>query len=176
MLKNKYLSFALSLISLPALGMSMSDAHISNLSSQLNHVNAQINASKRAWNESRVRIKMAEKTSPSLFIILKQIFEKIIASDDFTQKMNTTVDQQFESIVNNSMSFSAVKTENNLSDFYSKPMHTLGLQLYTAMANKAYYLLLGEKLAQKSKQLAVTIISLQQKMANEQQDLSSFLP
>jgi len=175
MLKNKYLSFTLSLISLPALGMSMPDAYMSNLTSQLNHVNAQINAIKRAWNESRVRIKLAEKTSPSLFIILKQVFEKIISSDNFTQKMNTAVDQQFESIVNNSMSFSAVRTENNLSDFSSKPMHTLGLQLYTAMANKAYYLLLGEKLAQKSKELAATIIGLQQKVANEQQDLPNLV-
>jgi len=175
MLKNKYLSFTLSLISLPALGVTMSDAHIMSLTSQLNHVNAQINATKRAWNESRVRIKLAEKTSPSLFIILKQVFEKIIGSDTFVIKMNADVNQQLESIVNNNMSFSAVKTENNLSDFYAKPMHTLGLQLYTAMANKAYYLLLGEKLAQKSKELAATIISLQQKMISDQQDFPNFL-
>ena len=136
MLKNKYLSFTLSLISLQALGMSMPDTYMSNLTSQLNHVNAQINAAKRAWKESRARIKIAENTSPSLFIILKQVFEKIIGSDAFITKMNTAVDQQLESIVNNSMSFSAVKTENNLSDFSSKPMHTLGLQLYTAMQIK----------------------------------------
>jgi len=172
MLKNKYLSFTLSLISLPALGMSTSDVHISNLTSQLNHVNAQINAVKRAWNESRIRIAMAEKTSPPPFIILKQVFEKIIASDAFTQKMNTTVGQQFESIVNNNMPFSSVRIENNLSDFSSKPMHALGLQLYTAMANKAYYLLLGQKLAQKSKELATMIISLRQTITNDQQGLA----
>lgn len=175
MLKTKYLSFALSLISLPALGVTMSDAHIMSVTSQLNHVNAQINAVKRAWNESRVRIKLAEKTSPSLAIILKQVFEKIIASDAFITKMNASVDQQFESIVNSNMPFSSVRTDNNLSDFYSKPMHTLGLQLYTAMANKAYYLLLGQKLAQKSKELAATIISLQQRMTSDQQDFPSSL-
>jgi hypothetical protein len=172
MFKNKYLSFTLFLISLPVLGMSTSDVYISNLVNQLKHVNAEIKAAEKMWDISRVHIKQAmNASSPELFAILTRAFEKIISNDIFITKMNADVDQQFESIVNKNMSFSAVKIENNLSDFYSKPMHDLGLRLYTAMANKAYCAFLGQKLAQKSKELARMIISLRQTIANDQQGL-----
>ena len=95
-----------------------------------------------------------------------EVWTRIIASDGFAKKMIPAVEQQFESIINNGMTFGAVKIENNLSDFYSKKMDAFGLQLYKAMANKAYYLLLGEKLAQKSKELAATIINLRLQAAD----------
>jgi hypothetical protein len=163
MFKHTYYASILLFISLPILGMSSPDVYISTLTNQLNHVNAQIKAAKRAWNESRIRIELAKKTlqnKPALFEKLKQAFEKIIASDAFITTMNTTVNQQFDSIVNNNMHFNAIRTTNNLSDFYQKPISALGQQLYTAMANKAYFVLLGQKLAQKSKELAATIITL----------------
>ncbi|HLW72683.1 MAG TPA: hypothetical protein VKR54_01410 [Candidatus Babeliales bacterium] len=168
MLKKLYLASAMSLVSLSALGASITDFSTTTLTAQLNHINAQINAAKRAWNEARVRIKQAEKASSSLSATVKQTFEKIISSNEFIERMNTKVDQQFESIVNNNMSFRDVKTENSLSDFSSQSMETFGTILYAAMANKAYYLLLGRKLAQKSKELAATIRGLQQGIANRQ--------
>lgn len=169
MLKKLYLSCALSLVSLSALGTEMPAFYTANLTTQLNHVNAQINAAKRAWKESLLRIAIAQKAAPQLYITVKKIFEKLINSQAFTTRMNVVVDQQFESIVNNTMPFNAVKIENNISDISSKPMSDFAQQLYKAMANKAYYFLLGQKLAQKSKELAATIRATQQAIANPQE-------
>jgi hypothetical protein len=162
MFKKLFLPCALSLVSLSALAMPMPDAYTANLTIQLNHVNSQINAAKRAWKESLLRMAIAKKAAPNLYPTVKQIFETIINSPAFTTQMNTAVDQQFESIVNNNASFRDVKTENNLSDFSAKQMSAFAQQLYTAMANKAYYFLLGKKLAEKSKELATTIRAAQQ--------------
>lgn len=166
MFKNIYLVYILSLISFPLLGMSSSDTYIANLTTQLGHVNNQIKAVKRAWNESRFIIAKIEKALPDRSASIKQAFDKIIAGNTFITTMNAAVNQQFESIVNNNMPFTRVTY--NLSDFYSGPMHTLGQRLYTAMATKAHYFLLGKKLAQKSKELAVTIIGLKRQMTANQ--------
>jgi len=163
MFKKIYLSCALSLaaIALPALGMVTTD--IATLTSQLNNINTQRNALKRAYYTERLHIKMAEKASATLYTSLKSTFEKIIASNDFTTKMNSIIDMQFDSIVNNNTAFREIKTENNLSDFFPNlKMNEFGIKLYTAMANKTYYLRLGQKLAQKAQDIATAIKSAQQ--------------
>jgi hypothetical protein len=160
MFKHIYHASILLFISLPIFGMSTTDNYITNLTSQLTHINGQIKAVKRAWNEARIVIAKAEKALLNRSAALGQIFTKIITSNAFTTPMNASVDQQFEAIVNNYSSFS--KVTYNLSDFYSGPMNNIGQRLYSAMASKAYYFLLGKKLAQKSKELATTIISLKQ--------------
>lgn len=168
MFKKIYFVSTLSLISLSAMAMVSPDAYVSNLTAQLNHVNAQINAAKRAWKESLLRIALATKASPALYTQVKPILEKIITSPAFITRMNTTVEQQMTNIVNGYASFKDVKIENNIADFSSKPMPSFAQQLYTAMANKAYYYLLGQQLAQKSKDLATTIRTAQQTPANDQ--------
>ncbi|HSC25606.1 MAG TPA: hypothetical protein VLB80_05335 [Candidatus Babeliales bacterium] len=161
-MKTKIFLFSISLLtSMIALGVS-----IDSLTTQLNHVNTQIKAIKQSWSKENTRIKLAEKASSSLYTSIKPIFEKIIASNEFITKMNTAVDQQFDYIVNNSITFKNLNSiDNNLSDFYPNiTMHSFGLKLYTAMANKAYYLALGQKLAEKAKEIAATILITQKKL------------
>ena len=152
--------YILLLASMPTFGMSTTDNYITTLTNQLTHINSQIKAVKRAWNESRVIISKIDKALADHSATIKQIVTKIISSNTFISTMNISVNQQFEAIVNNYASFNRVTY--NLSDFYSGPMNILGERLYSAMASKAYYFLLGKKLAQKSKELASTIISLKQ--------------
>jgi hypothetical protein len=162
MFKKIYLSLALSLVAIaPAQAMSITD--VAGLTTQLNNINTQMNAIKRAWNTERAHIKMAEKASTALYASVKPVLEKIIASDDFTTKMNTVIDTQFDSIINNNTPFSSIKTENSLSDFFPNlTMSEYGRKLYTAMANKAYCLRLGQKLADKAREIAASIKSAQE--------------
>lgn len=56
------------------------------------------------------------------------------------------------------MTFDSVKTEFNLSDFFpNTAMHDFGKKLFSAMANKTYYLELGKKLAQKIQELQMVV-------------------
>jgi len=66
----------------------------------LAHLLIQIKAVKRTWDEERVRIQIAKKASPVLYQKISPLFEKIIASTDFNNKMNTAVDEQVEAIAN----------------------------------------------------------------------------
>ena len=136
----------------------MSIADVAGLTTQLNHINTQMNAIKRAWNIERIHIRTAEKASPSMYAQIKSIVERIIASDDFVAQMNTIVDMQFNAIVNNNALFRDIKTDNNLSDLFPNlKMSDYGLKLYKAMANKAYFLLLGQKLAEKAREIGTSI-------------------
>ena len=170
MFKKIYLTCALSLaaMALPALGMATTD--IASLTSQLNNINAQMSTIKRAWNVERLHVRMAEKASATLYSTLKNTFDKIIASDDFTTKMNTVVDMQCDSIVTNNTSFDSIKAENSLADFFPNlSMNEFGRKLYTAMANKTYYLRLGQKLSQKAQEIVSAIKTAQQEAINAQQ-------
>ncbi|HEX4069413.1 MAG TPA: hypothetical protein VHX42_04915 [Candidatus Babeliales bacterium] len=152
----------------PALAMSTSD--VAALTTQLNHINTQMNAIKRAWNESRIQIKMAEKASSALYNAIKPTFEKLITSSDFIANMDAIVDKQYDEIVNKNSSFKNIKTDNNLSDLFPNlKMSDYGAKLYKALANKAFYVRLGQKLADKVKEITATIKSMQQPMGQSQE-------
>ena len=119
----------------------------------LAHLLIQIKAVKRTWDEERVRIQIAKKASPVLYQKISPLFEKIIASTDFNNKMNTAVDEQVEAIANQGKTFKSVKKDIALSDFFTTPMHQYGQTLFAAMANKAYAFLLGQKLVEKIKEI-----------------------
>lgn len=174
MLKKLYLSCALSLIAMTANISAMApdavDTTITSpttntsgmaaLSNQLKNISTQMNAIKRAWNTERIHLKLAEKASSSLYTAIKPRMERIISSEEFQNKMNTAVDGQFNAIVNNNTPFKDVKIENSLSDLFPNlTMNEYGRKLYTAMADKAYLLLLGQKLAAKVKEIAAAIRS-----------------
>lgn len=132
------------------------------LTNQLHHLRTEIDTIKRAWNSARIRIKMAEKASPKLYQSTKPIFERIIASNEFVTKMNEAVAAQFEAIVNRYMSFASVKATPNVSDYVPNlSMQAFGQNLFSAMANKEYCLLLGQKIASKAQELQATISSTQ---------------
>ena len=170
MLKKIYLSYAFSLVIMAPVALAMSTTDVASLTVQLNSINTQMNAIKRAWNTERVHMRMAEKASVTLYTSVKAILEKIIASDEFTSKMNPIVDMQFDSIINSNTPFRDIKTENNWSDFFPNlTMSKFEQKLYTAMANKMYCLRLGQKLADKAREIAASIKSAQQEIANLQQ-------
>jgi len=136
----------------------MSTTDVASLTVQLQNINAQMNAIKRAWNVEKIHIKKAEKASPSMYARIKPILEKIIAGDDFTARMNEAVNKQVDSIVTNNATFRDVKTDNNLADLFPNlKMSDYGVKLYKAMANRAYFLLLGQKLAEKAREIGETI-------------------
>ena len=159
MVKKMYFLSLLALFTAPITAMSsMPMADVAAFTTQLNHINTQMNAIKRAWNIERAHIKMAEKASSTLYAAIKPTIEKVIASSEFTNQMNATITMQFDSIVNNNAAFSSVKTDNNLSDLFPNlKMNEYGLKLYKAMANKAYFLLLGQKLAEKAKEIGESV-------------------
>ena len=160
MVKKIYLLCASALISI-ALALVMAPAvaaDVATLKVQLNHINTQMIAIKRAWNVERINIKMAEKASSALYNAIKPALEKLINSTDFTTTMDATVAIQFDEIVNKNGSFRSVKKDNNLSDLFPNlKMSEYGTKLYKAMANKAYYLLLGQKLADKVKEISAEV-------------------
>src|SRR5579863_7648837 len=113
MVKKIYLFCTLALLStVPAVAM---QADIAALSVQLNHINTQMNAIKRAWNVERAHIKMAEKASSALYNAIKPTLERLINSSDFTTNMDAIVAMQYDEIVNKNGSFKNIKTDNNLS-------------------------------------------------------------
>ena len=62
MVKKMYFLSLLALSTAPITAMSsMPMADVAALTSQLNHINTQMNAIKRAWNIERAHIKMAKK-------------------------------------------------------------------------------------------------------------------
>ena len=159
MVKKIYLLSLLALSAAPALGMySMSMADVAALTTQLNHINTQMNAIKRAWNAERIHIKKAEKASPTAYAQIKPVLDRIIASDDFTAQMNAKIATQFDSIINNNATFQTVKADNTIADLFPNlKMNAYGAKLYTALANKAYFFLLGQKLAEKAKEIGESI-------------------
>ncbi len=133
-------------------------ADIATLTVQLNHINTQMNAIKRAWNAERIHIKMAEKASSTLYNAIKPVLEKLIMSTDFTTNMDAIVSMQYDEIVNKNGSFKNIKVDNNLSDLFPNlKMSEYGAKLYKAMANKAYLVLLGQKLADKVKEISAQV-------------------
>lgn len=150
MLKKPYFLVTILLASTTAFGIGYDD--------QINHIRTQMQVIQRAWKTERIHIKQAQKTAPALYQTLTTTIDKILASSVFTSRLETTVSSQFDSIVNNNMSFNSVKVEFNLSDFFSNvTMHDFGKKLFAAMANKACYLELGKRLAQKMQELKLAI-------------------
>ena len=134
----------------------------SSVQSQINHIKTQMLTIKRAWNSARIRIKLAEKASPQLYQTVKTTLDKIVSSSTFTTKLDSLVSGQFDAIVQNSMSFSGTTTELNLSALFPNvTMNQYGQQLFSAMANKAYCLELGKKLAQKIQELQIIVPAAQ---------------
>ena len=125
----------------------------SAIDTKLQHILIQLNAVKRAWNEARVKIKMSQKASSAMYYRVSPVFGNIIASADFVNKMNQKVDEQVDAITNQYLSFSSVKANVPLSDFFTGTMHDFGKSLFAAMAQKAYTYLLGQKLVDKVKQM-----------------------
>jgi hypothetical protein len=168
MVKKIYLFCTLALLStVPA--VSMQSADVATLSVQLNHINTQMNAIKRAWNVERAHIKMAEKASSALYNAIKPTLERLINSSDFTTNMDAIVAMQYDEIVNKNGSFKNIKTDNNLSDLFPNlTMSAYGAKLYKAMANKAFYVLLGQKLADKVKEITAQIKGTQSATAGEE--------
>jgi hypothetical protein len=149
-------------IAMAPLGYEGQTADIAALTVQLNHINKQMADIKRAWHTERIHIKMAEKTAPYLYTAIKQPLEKLVMSTDFTANMDAIVAKQYDEIINQNGSFKNVKTDNNLSDLFPNlKMSEYGAQLYKAIANKAYLLLLGQKLADKVKEISAQIKSNQ---------------
>lgn len=133
---------------------------ISSNQGQIDHIKAQMSTIKRAWKSEILRIKMAQKASPTAYQTITPIFDKIMASNDFTTRLNNTVSSLFDSIVNGNVSFSTIKTDFNLSDFFpNTTVNDYGKKLFTAMANKMCFLELGKKLAQKIQELQLMITS-----------------
>lgn len=143
----------LTVLTINVFGMETYENQTSSTSQdQLNHIKAQMLVLKRAFNSERIRIKTAQKASLTAYQKFTAIFDKILASNNFATKLNDTVASQFDSIVNNNMAFNT--TEFNLSDFFpNTTINEFGKKLFSAMANKAYYLELGKKLAQKMEEL-----------------------
>ena len=134
-------------------------SHIS-YEDQLNHIKSQMRTLKRAWQIEQVHITLAQKTAPVLYQTLKTAFDKILSNEIFTNKLENAITSQFDSIVNNNMSFINVKTEFNLSDFFPNvTMADFGKKLFSAMANKTCYLELGKRLAQKVQELQMIVAS-----------------
>jgi hypothetical protein len=158
MLKRMFFIITTILATPSAFGMfSYENTAISSAQSQLEHIKAQMLSIKKAWNISRIHIKTAEKASFALYQQIKPIFDKIIASDAFTTRLNDAVTNQADAITNLA-SFESVKSEFNLSDFVpNATMTDFGRKLFSAMANRVYYLDLGKKLAQKAQELALVI-------------------
>ena len=125
----------------------------SAIDSKLHHILIQLNAVKRSWNEARAKIKMAQKASSDMYYKVSPLFGNIIASADFVNKMNQKVDEQVDAITNQYISFSSIKANVPLSDFFNEVMHDFGKNLFAAMAQKAYTYLLGQKLVEKVKQM-----------------------
>jgi hypothetical protein len=129
---------------------------VSNNQSQIDYIKSQMSIIGRAWKSERLRIKMAQKASPTAYQTMSPIFDKIIASNDFTTRLNSTVSNLFDSIVNGNVSFSSIKTDFNVSDFFpNATVNDYGKKLFTAMANKMCFLELGKKLAQKMQELQI---------------------
>jgi hypothetical protein len=169
MVKKIYVFSTLTLLfTAPITSMAPASADIAALTVQLNHINTQMNAIKRAWNEQRIHIKMAEKASSTLYNAIRPVLERLINSSDFTANMDAIVSQQFDEIVNKNGSFKNIKTDNNLSDLFPNlKMNDYGAKLYKAMANKAFYVLLGQKLADKVKEITAQIKGTQSAPAGE---------
>jgi hypothetical protein len=123
----------------------------------IDDIKTQMRAIKRAWNSERLRIKIAQKASITAYQTLAPVFDKIIASDAFTTKLNDAVSRQFDAIVNNNMAFSPTTEFNILNFFPNLTMTEFGKKLFSAMANKAYYLELGKKLAQRIQELQMIV-------------------
>jgi hypothetical protein len=139
-------------------------AYVTAPNNQLNHIKTQMFALKRLWNSARLRIKIAQKSAPSMYQTLKPVLEKIISSDQFSTKLSNIVQEQFDAIVGRNASFGSVKTEFKFADFFPTiSMTTFGQTLFSAMATKECCLLLGRKLAQKIQELeTVTTTANQQ--------------
>lgn len=147
MLKRIYTLAMLILFASPLCAMNANQMQMSAIRSAMSEL-------KRSWNSARIRIKMAQKASPALYTQLSPIFEKLIASDMFTTKLNESITNQLEAIVNNNMPFSSSSASFNLSDYFpNSTMHDFGKNLFSAMASKTYCLELGKKLAQKLQEL-----------------------
>ena len=170
MVKKIYVLCTLALLSTASvISMTPTSTDVAALTVQLNHINAQMAAIKRAWNEQRIHIKMAEKASSALYNAIKPTIERLINSSDFTANMDAIVSQQYDEIVNKNASFKNIKTDNNLSDLFPNlKMSDYGAKLYKAMANKAFYVLLGQKLADKVKEITAQIKGTQSAPAGEQ--------
>ncbi len=119
----------------------------------IDHIKTQMHAIKRAWNSERIRIKIAQKASLTAYQTFAPIFDKIIASDAFTTKLNDVASSQFDAIANNNMAFSLTTEFNILNFFPNMTINEYGKKLFSAMANKAFYLELGKRLAQRMQEL-----------------------
>jgi hypothetical protein len=140
------------------LGYEGQTADVAALTVQLNHINTQMNAIKRAWNVERIHIKMAEKASSDLYNAIKPTIDRLIMNPEFTANMEAIVSMQYDEIVNKNGSFRTIKVDNNLSDMFPNlKMNEYEVKLYKAMANKAYFVLLGQKLADKVKEITAQV-------------------
>jgi hypothetical protein len=161
MIKKLYLLTLLAtahVMAMAPLGYEGQTADIAALTVQFNHINKQMADIKRAWNTERIHIKMAEKVSAPLYNAIKPVIEKLVMNTDFIANMDAIVSMQYDQIINKNGSFKTIKTDNNLSDLFPNlKMNEYGVKLYKAMANKAYLLLLGQKLADKVKEISAQI-------------------
>jgi hypothetical protein len=145
-------------VSLPLCAVDLVD-----LQNQRSHIIEQMRSIKRSWNIARIHIKMAQKASFTAYQAALPIIEKILASTDVQIKINTIVANQTDAIVNRYMSFAVVKSDIFLTEFFPNTATNQFLQqLFVAMANKACYLLLGQKLAAKVQELNILINMSQQ--------------
>jgi len=147
MLKKSYFSLLMTLTVAPAWGMSTSE-------SQIEHINNELSAIKRALNVAKIQIKRAQVASPTLYASVKPVLERALARSEVLTQLQTTVNTQFEAIANRNMSFNSLKTTFNFSTFFPKiTILDYGKNLFSSMAQKQCCLLLGQKLAQKRNEL-----------------------
>lgn len=133
------------------------------LQAQRKHIINQMSVIKKSWNIERLHIKMAKQASLSLYETVQPILEKILSQSDVTSKIETDVALQVNAIVNDNASFVGIKNDYKLSDFsLNIALHDYGQKLFSAMANKTAYIILGQKLTQKIAEIDLAMSMAQQ--------------
>lgn len=142
---------------------SAQSSSLDTFQAQRYHLATQMNSIKRSFNSERLHIKMAKKASPVAYEATYPVFEKLLSDANINSKIENDITSQANAIVNDNASFASTKSSYLFSDFFPNLlMHEYGQKLFSAMANKHAYFLLGQKLAQKIAELDLAISMAQQ--------------
>ena len=164
MVKKSYFITLFALLGSIAFGMLITSQDL------LKHIKTEMISIKRAWNVSRAQIKQAEQKQPALYAKLKPVFDQIIAKEEFRQKVDAIVDEQYTSITSNLMAYSQVTKDLSFNDFFpNATIGTFGKELFASMVRKHTRLKLAEKLMAKIRELQKNI-TLERSQDSEPQE------
>ncbi len=156
MVHKMYTSLLLTTMLMPVLssfGMSTN-----NLTNQLNHVQKEIKAVTLSWQRAEATLHNIRKIiPPTLYQQAETIAQSILSLPEVIAKMKKLVNQQLTAIALYNKPYEAV---NFLDDYFPETIETLNQSMRIicmAIANKAFRLLLGQKLTIKEKELLVAI-------------------